>query len=103
MASWLATLLGLAGGVALALVAVQAALPRVMRASPDPQRTLRLAFAGTLVALLPAALLAVVAGGTLGAAWASHTGTAIGTAAAFAAVLLLGTAAGVLVARWRAS
>lgn len=99
MASWLATLLGLAGGVALALAAAQATLPRLMRASRDPRRTLRLAFAGTLVALLPAVLLGVVAGGTLGVAWRSHVGTAVGTAVTFAVVLLLGAALGCLLAR----
>lgn len=103
MASWLAALVGLAGGVALALAAAQAALPRVMRASRDPGRTLRLGFAGALVALLPAALLGVVAGGTLGAAWRSHLATAGGTAVTFAALVLLGAALGCLLARRRTS
>lgn len=101
MASWIATALGLAGGVALALFAAQVVLPRLIRASPDPRRTLRLAFGGALAALLPGVLLAVVGGATLGARWGA-SGMAVGTALAFALVIVLGAAAGLaLAAFWK--
>lgn len=103
MASWLATVLGLAGGVALALAVARTAFPGLIRASRNPRLAARMAFAGTLVALLPATLLGVVAGGTLGAAWGRQTSTplgiAVGTALAFAVLVLFGAAAGLVLAR----
>ena len=99
MASWLATVLGLGGGMALALFFGQAIVPWLIRRSPAPRRTLRFALAGTLVAFLPAILLAIVAGGTLGGAWGRSLGIAVGTALTFAVVLLLGAAAGIVLAR----
>ena len=100
MASWIATALGLAGGVALALFAAQMVLPRLIRTSPDPRLTLRLAFGGALAALLPAVLLAVVGGGALGARWGA-SGIAIGTALAFALVVVVGAAAGLALSALR--
>ena len=98
MASWIATALGLGGGVALVLFAAQAVLPRLIRTSPDPRRVVRLAFGGALAALLPAALLAVVGGATLGGRWGA-SGMALGTALVFALVILAGAAAGLALAR----
>ena len=112
MASWVATALGLGGGIALAILVGQAALPRLIRRSPNVRLSARLALGGTLAALLPALLLSVVVGGTLGSAWGREVfrelgigssgvpfGVAAGTALAFAAVVLLGAAAGLVLAR----
>ena len=104
MASWIATALGLAGGGALCLALAGAILPRLVRRSQDALLMARLAFAGTLVALLPAVFLAMVVGAALGSAWGRQIGVAVGTAAVFAAVLIVGAAAGVVLAKailWR--
>jgi hypothetical protein len=87
---WLAAALGLAGGLGLAWWIAGAALPRLMARSPRPALLLKLAFGGTVVALLPALLLSLVVGATLGGA--------IGVATIFAAVLLAGTLGGALLA-----
>ena len=73
---------------------------RPARRRAAPARRPRGGGAGTLVALVPAILLAVVAGGTLGGLWGRYFGVAVGTALTFALVLLLGAAAGILLARW---
>jgi hypothetical protein len=106
--AWIATAVGLAGGVALAIALVRAVLPRIAAASPDPLLMVRLAFAGTVVAALPALVLSLVVGATLGGALgrqlsalaglgatAVPVGQAFGTALVFAVVLLTGTASGV--------
>jgi len=49
LASWLATAVGLAGGIALALGIAQAALPGLIRASQNPRFAARMALAGALV------------------------------------------------------
>jgi hypothetical protein len=91
---WLAAALGLAAGLGLAWWVAGAALPRLMERSRRPELLLKLAFGGTVVALLPALLLSLVVGATLGGA--------LGVALMFAAVLLFGTFGGVLLARmWR--
>jgi|GEM_PF-2927192 len=107
-AIWVASALGLVGGVAISYAAGKAALPRILAGSADMRLMVRLALAGTLVALLPALLLALVIGATLGAAWARQIFepyglaawgapmlVALGVALVFAGVLLSGTAAGI--------
>jgi hypothetical protein len=87
---WLAVALGLAGGFAFAWWAAAAALPRLMDSSRRPELLIKLAFGGTLVALLPALLLSIVVGATLAGA--------LGVALVFALVLLAGTFGGALLA-----
>jgi hypothetical protein len=87
---WIATALGLAGGFGLAWWIVAAGLPHLAERARRPEMLVKLAFGGTVVALLPAVLLAIVVGATLGGA--------IGVALVFALVLLAGTCAGVLLA-----
>jgi hypothetical protein len=87
---WFAAALGLAGGLGLAWWIAGAALPRLMQRSRRPALLIKLAFGGTLVALLPAVLLAVVVGATLGGA--------LGIALVFAGVVLAGTFGGALLA-----
>ena len=94
MNDWIASGLGLAGGLALAYWIAAAALPRLVERSRKPELMVKLAFGGTLVALMPALLLSIVVGATLGGA--------IGVAIAFAAVLLAGLFSGVLLAKWLA-
>lgn len=121
-AIWIATALGLAGGVVLAYVLGKAVLPRAVAKSQDTSLVVRLAFAGTVVALLPALFLSFVVGGTLGGAWGKQLfgylgipssgvpfGLASGVALVFALVLLGGAAIGILLGkavacyrRWRA-
>lgn len=91
MKDWIAAALGLAGGLALTWWIAGAALPRLLERSRNPRRLMKLAFGGTVVALLPALLLSIVVGATLGGA--------IGVALVFAAVLLVGLFAGVALAR----
>ena len=88
---WLAAALGIAGGFAFAWWVAAAALPRLMDRSRRPELLIKLAFGGTLVALLPAALLSLVVGAPVGGA--------LGVALVFALVLLTGLFAGVLLAR----
>jgi hypothetical protein len=97
--SWLASALGLAGGIAAAYYVANPLLPVLVQRSPDRLLAVRLALGGTIVALAPAFLLALVAGATLGGAWGGATGLALGVAFVFALVLLSGAAAGVLLAR----
>ena len=91
MNDWIPSALGLAGGLALAWWGAAAALPRLMERSRRPALLIKLAFAGTMVALLPAVLLSLVVGATLGGA--------IGVALVFALVVLAGLFGGVLLAR----
>jgi hypothetical protein len=88
---WVAAALGLAGGLALAWWIAAAALPRLMERSRRPALLVKLAFGGTVVALLPALLLSIVVGATLAGA--------IGVGLVFAVVLLAGTLGGALLAR----
>jgi hypothetical protein len=88
---WIASALGLAGGLALAYWIAAAALPPLMARSRRPALLIKLAFAGTLVALLPAVLLSLVVGATLGGA--------IGVALVVALVVRAGLFGGVLLAR----
>lgn len=97
--SWLASALGLAGGIAAAWYLANAFLPVLVYRSPDRLLAVRLALGGTIVALAPAFLLALVPGATFGGAWGGIAGLALGVALVFALVLLAGAAAGVMLAR----
>ena len=109
---WIATALGLVGGVALAYVLGKAVLPRLVPTSQGMLLVRRLAFAGTLVAFLPAFFLSFVVGGTLGGAWGEYlfgqvglpfsgvpVGLALGIALVFALVLLGGATIGLLLGK----
>jgi hypothetical protein len=104
---WIATALGLGGGVVLAYAIGNAVLPRAVAKSEDMLLFVRLAFAGTVAALLPALFLSIVIGGTLGGAWGERVfgrlgiplsgvpaGLALGIALVFALVVLGGGASG---------
>ena len=106
---WIATLIGLAGGVALAYRLGKLLLPRAIARTKHVTLSIRLAIAGTGVALLPAFLLSLVVGGTLGSAWGERAigqlgfpesgapiGLALGIAAVFALVLIGGAMLGIL-------
>jgi len=112
MLIWIATVLGLVGGALLAYVLGKIALPRMVTRSQDMSLMVRLAFAGTVVAFLPAFFLSFVVGGTLGGAWGERIfsqfgllssgvsfGLALGIALVFAVVLLGGAVVGVLLAK----
>lgn len=108
---WIATALGLAGGLLLAYGLGVVILPPWLAKSEHMHLRVRLAFAGTVVAILPAVLLSLVVGGTLGEAWGERVfsrlgfpsgaplGLALGVALVFALVLLAGAAFGVLLAK----
>ena len=91
MMDWLAAALGLAAGLAFAGWIASAALPRLMTRSGRPELVLKLALGGTLAALLPALLLAIVIGAPF------YGGLGVGVV--FAVVLLIGLFAGVLLAK----
>jgi hypothetical protein len=110
--AWIATIVGLGGGLVLALALAQLVLPRWVEKSAHMHFLVRLALAGTLVALLPALVLAVVVGGTLGEVWGERAldplgfpasgapiGLAVGIALVFALVTLAGTAGGVFLGK----
>lgn len=105
---WIATILGLAGGLALTYALGKAILPRMVARSAHASLLVRLAFAGTVIAVLPALFLSLVVGGTLGGAWGRHTfaqlgfplsgvpiGLAFGVATVFALVMIAGAVSGV--------
>lgn len=107
--AWIASALGIVAGVAICYAALKRLLPHFVRRSKDALLLVRLALAGTLAALLPALFLSLVVGATLGGAWGRQIfqpyglaasgvplGVALGTTAVFAAVVLLGTAAGIV-------
>jgi hypothetical protein len=109
---WTATALGLGGGAALAYAMGKALLPRAVAKSEDMLLFVRLAFAGTVVALLPALLLSFVIGGTLGGAWGERVfgllgiplsgvpaGLALGIALVFALVVVGGGAVGIVLGK----
>jgi len=106
--AWIASALGIVAGVAICYAALKGLLPHFIRRSKDALLLVRLALAGTLAALLPALFLSLVVGATLGGAWGRQIfqpyglaasgeplGVALGTTVVFAAVVLLGTAAGI--------
>jgi hypothetical protein len=98
VAEWLAIVTGLAGGAYVAYLIGNRVLPRLVERAPNPILLIKLSFGGTLITLVPALLLSIVVGGTLGSTW-GMLGAAIGVAAVFAVVVLAGTFAGVLLAR----
>ncbi len=111
-ASWFATALGLGAGSLFTYVVAKLALPRLVMRSRDSLLAVRLALAGAIIALAPALLLSLVVGGTLGGAWGRELsrglglgatgaplGLALGVALVFAGIVLVGTFAGVLIAR----
>ena len=68
-AAWIATIVGLGGGLALAFAVAQAVVPRWVEKSENMALAVRLALGGTIVALFPALLLALVAGAAFGSVW----------------------------------
>jgi hypothetical protein len=74
------------------------ALQRLAASSRNPDLLVKLSFGGTAIAALPALLLSIVVGATLGMPWGA-VGIVIGVAAVFALVLLSGTFLGVILAR----
>jgi len=102
---WIATLLGLLGGSLLSYVLGKAIIPRLIANSRHMPILVYLAFAGAVIALLPALFLSLVVGGTLGGAWGEHAfgrfgmhssgapfGLALGIALVFALVIIAGAA-----------
>jgi len=111
-AIWIAAALGLTGGIVVSWGAGRLILPRLLAGSLAPLLAVRLAFAGAVIALVPAILLSIVVGGTLGSAWGAQlfrligvpasgfiTGHAVGMSVVFALVLLGGAVSGILLAR----
>jgi len=109
--AWIAAIVGLGGGLLLAFALAQAVVPRWVEKSENMAFLVRLAFGGTVVALLPALLLSLVVGATLGSAWGVRAfdqlgipsgatiGLALGVALVFALVLIAGAASGILVGK----
>jgi protein-S-isoprenylcysteine O-methyltransferase Ste14 len=95
---WLAIGVGLAGGLLLSYWIGSAVLTPIVQRSRNPDLTIKLAFGGTAVAVLPALLLSIVVGAPLGMRWGAP-GLVVGVALVFAVVLLAGTFAGALLAR----
>ena len=109
---WTATAVGVFGGLWLSFAAGRAFLPRLVFGCEDSLLAVRFALAGTIVAFVPALLLAFVAGATLGGASGAYLtqklgfgstgaplGVALGIALVLAFVLLSGALAGVCVAK----
>ena len=99
MTDWLAIGVGLAGGVLACYQTLALTLPPLVERSRKPELLIKLSWGGTIIALLPALLLSIVIGAPLGAAWGA-VGLVAGVAGVFSVVLLLGTFAGVLLARY---
>ena len=97
MSEWLATALGLAGGLLACYEIGRVALPRLLARSRNPQLLVKLSLGGTVIAALPAVLLSIVVGAPLGMPW-GLAGMVAGVAAVFALVLLSGTYLGVMLA-----
>jgi hypothetical protein len=96
----------------LAFALANLVLPRWIERPPHSYFLVRLALAGTLVALLPALLLSIVVGGTLGEAWGERAlgrlgfaasgapiGLAVGVALVFALLLMAGAASGIVLGK----
>jgi hypothetical protein len=110
--TWIAATLGLGGGFALAYALGSIVLPRIVARTEDMLFFVRLALAGTVVAFLPAIILSLVVGGTLGGAWGEYFfgrlgfassgapfGLAVGVALVFATVMLCGGAGAILLGK----
>jgi len=99
LTDWFAIAVGLAGGMLFCYWAAKAVLTPLVERSKKPDLLIKLSFGGTVVAALPALLLSIVVGAPLGAKWGA-LGMVIGVAGIFALVLVAGTFAGVLLARY---
>jgi len=99
LTDWLAIGVGLAGGVLACYQTLKLTLPPMVERSRKPGLLIKLSWGGTLIALLPALLLSIVVGAPVGAPWGAP-GIVVGVAAVFSIVLLSGTFAGVLLARY---
>jgi hypothetical protein len=99
LTDWLAIAVGLAGGLMLCYWAGKAVLTPLVERSKKPDLLIKLSFGGTIIAALPALLLSIVVGAPLGSGF-DAIGIVAGVAVVFAAVLLAGTFAGVLLARY---
>jgi CBS domain containing-hemolysin-like protein len=105
-AIWVATVIGVLGGVALAYAAATLAWSRLRVPQHEHSGRVRFAVAGTLTAALPGFFLSLVVGGTFGGAWGEVVlgqtgvpfGLAFGIAVVFAVMLLIGALFGFLVA-----
>lgn len=109
-AAWIAAIVGLGGGLVLALVVAQAVVPRWVEKSENMALAIRLALGGTVVALFPALLLSLLAGAAFGSVWGecvfdrlgfpagAPIGLALGVALVFALVLVAGAGLGILLA-----
>jgi hypothetical protein len=96
---WLAIAIGLASGAYLFFLVAKSALPPLVNRSRKPELAIKFGFGGAAVAALPAVLLSIVVGATLGTPW-GLLGMVAGVALVFALVLLAGVFAGVLGARY---
>lgn len=99
MIEWLAIGLGIAAGAMLCLWVGKSAIAPLLRRSRRPDLFVKLSLAGAVVSALPALLLAIVVGATLGMPWGAP-GRVAGVALVFALVLLAGTFTGALLARY---
>ena len=97
MSEWLATAVGLAGGLLACYGIGQVTLPRLLARSRNPRLFVKLSLGGSVIAALPAVLLSIVAGAPLGMP-GGLAGMVAGVAAVFTLVLLSGTFLGVMLA-----
>jgi len=104
---WIATALGLLGGLVLTYALGKAIIPRLVAKSRLMPVLVQLACAGAVIALLPALFLSLVVGGTLGGAWGEYafsqfgfrtSGTAVGLALGIAMVFALVVIGGAAIA-----
>lgn len=106
---WIATALGLLAGIISSYVLGRVIIPRLIAKSGHVPILVYLAFAGTVIAVLPALVLSLVVGGAVGSAWGEHVfdqfglrtfgapiGLALGIALVFALVVIGGAALAVL-------
>jgi hypothetical protein len=109
---WIATALGLLGGLVLSYVLGKAIIPRLVAKSRHMPMLAQLALAGTVIALVPALLLSLLIGSAFGGAWGAHAfsqlgfrvsgtpvGLALGIALVFALVVVGGAAIAVILGK----
>jgi hypothetical protein len=96
---WLAIGVGLAGGVLFCIQLGKRLLPPLVERAKQPNLFIKLTFGATVIAALPALLLSIAVGAPLGAPWGA-LGIVAGVAAVFSVTVLLGTFAGMLLARY---
>jgi hypothetical protein len=97
LSEWLAIAVGLAGGVWACYWTARLTLSRLVARSRNPQLLVKLSLGGTVIAAIPAVLLSIVVGATLGMPW-GLPGMAAGVGAVSALVLLSGTFLGAMLA-----